>query len=68
MKNNNAVLKDELVLILERRPDENFDFLNEKQKEWDDKMSTINQNIIKLTPKLSTMTKNHNTLIDMCGN
>ena len=28
MKNNNTVLKDELVLVLERRMDENFDILN----------------------------------------
>ena len=31
MQNNNTVLKDELVLVLERRLDENFDILNEKQ-------------------------------------
>ena len=30
MKNNNTVLKDELVLVLERRQDEIFDILNEK--------------------------------------
>ena len=32
MQNNNTVLKDELVLVLERRFDENFDILNEKKK------------------------------------
>ena len=30
MHNNNTILKDELVLVLERRLDENFDILNEK--------------------------------------
>ena len=33
MKNNNTVLKDELVLVLEKRLHENFDILNEKQKD-----------------------------------
>ena len=47
MKNNNTV--DELVLVLERRLDENFDILNKKQKDWDDKMSTMTQNINTLT-------------------
>ena len=51
MKNNNTVLKDELVSILERRLDDKFDILSEKQKDLDDKMST--------------MTQNHNTLIEM---
>ena len=49
MKNNNIVLKDELVLVLERRLDENFDILNEKQKDFDDKKSTMTQNINTLT-------------------
>ena len=45
IKNNNTVLKDECVLVLERRMDEKFDILNEKQKDLDDKMSTMTQNI-----------------------
>ena len=49
MKNNNTVLKDELVLVLEIRLDENFDILNEKQIDLDDKMSTMTQNINTLT-------------------
>ena len=32
MKNNNTVLKDELVMVLERRMDENFDILNENKR------------------------------------
>ena len=32
MKNNNTLLKDKLVLVLERRMDENFDILNEKKR------------------------------------
>ena len=63
MQNNNTLLKDELVLVLERRLDEKFDILNEKQKYLDDKMSTMTQNINTLTQNLSTMTQNHNTLI-----
>ena len=31
MKNNNIVLKDEFVLVLERRMDEKFDIPNEKK-------------------------------------
>ena len=65
MKNNNTVLKDELVLVLERRMDEKFDILNEKQKDLDDKLSTMTQNINTLTQNLSTMTQNHNTLIEV---
>ena len=41
MQNNNIVLKDKLVLVLKRRLDENFDILNEKQKDLDDTMSTV---------------------------
>ena len=63
MQNNNTVLKDELVLVPERRLDEKFDILNEKQKDLDDKMSTMTQNINTLTQNMSTMTQNHNTLI-----
>ena len=55
MKNNHTVLKDELVLVLERRLDEKFDVMNEKQKDLDDKMSTMTQNINTLTQNLSTM-------------
>ena len=51
MQNNNTILKDELVLVLERR--------------LDDKMSTMTQNINTLTQNMSTMTQNHNTLIEM---
>ena len=65
MKNNNTVLKDELVRVLERRLDEKFDILNEKQKDLDDKMSTMTQNINTLTHNMSTMTQNHNTLIEV---
>ena len=65
MKNNNTELKDELVLVLERRLDEKIDILNKKQKDWDDKMSTMTQNINTLTRNLSTMTQNHNTLIEV---
>ena len=60
-----TVLKDELVLVLERRLDEKFDILNEKQKDLDDKMSTMTQNINTLTQNMSTMTQNHNTLIEV---
>ena len=65
MQNNNTLLKDELVMVLERRLDEKFDILNEKQKYLDDKMSTMTQNINTLTQSMSTMTQNHNTLIEM---
>ena len=41
MQNNNTLLKDELVLVLERRLNDKLDILNEKQKDVDDKMSTI---------------------------
>ena len=53
MKNNNTMLKKEIkgevVLVLESRLDENFDILNEKQKDLDDKLSTMTQNINTLT-------------------
>ena len=49
MQNNNTLLKDELVLVLERRLDDKLDILNEKQKDVDDKMSTVTQNINTLT-------------------
>ena len=65
MQNNNILLKDELVLVLERRLDDKLDFLNEKQKDVDEKMSTITQNINTLTQNMSTITQNHNTLIEM---
>ena len=45
MKNNNTVLKkeikEEVVMVLERRMDEKFDILNDKQKDLDEKMSTM---------------------------
>ena len=65
MQNNNTLLKNDLVLVLERRLDDKLDMLNEKQKDVDDKMSTITQNINTLTQNMSTMTQNHNTLIEM---
>ena len=49
MQNNNILLKDELVLVLERRLDDKLDILSKKQKIMDDKMSTIMQNINTLT-------------------
>ena len=68
MQNNNTLLKDELVLVLERRLNDKLDILNEKQKDLDDKMSTMMQNINTLTQNMSTMTQNHNTLIEMLQN
>ena len=45
VKNNNTVLKkeikDEVVLVLERRLDEKLDAMSEKQNYFDDKMSTM---------------------------
>ena len=43
MQNNNTLLKNDLVLVLERRLNDKLDILNEKQKDVDDKMSTITQ-------------------------
>ena len=54
MHNNNTILKDKLVLVLERRLDENFDILNEKQKDLDYKMNAMTQNINTTTHNLST--------------
>ena len=65
MQNNNTLLKNDLVLVLEKRLDNKLDILNEKQKDVDDKMSTITQNINTLTQNMSTMTQNHNTSIEM---
>ena len=65
MQNNNTILKDELVLVLERRLDDKFDILSEKQKDLDEKMSTMTQNINTLTQNMSTMMQNHNTLIEV---
>ena len=45
MQNNNTLLKHELVVVLERRLDDKIDILNKKQKDLDDKMSTMTQNI-----------------------
>ena len=36
-----------------------------KQRDLDDKMSTMTQNINNLTQNMSTMMQNHNTLIEM---
>ena len=55
MQNNNTLLKNDLVLV-ERRLDDKLDILSEKQKNMDDKMSTIMQNINALTQNMSTMT------------
>ena len=49
MQNNNTSIKNDLVLVLERRLDDKLDILNEKQKDVDDKMSTVTQNINTLT-------------------
>ena len=57
MQNNNTLLKDKLVLVLERRLDDKLDILNEKQKNVDDKMSTIMQHINTLTQNMSTITQ-----------
>ena len=65
MQNNNTLLKEELVLVLERRFDNKIDILNEKQKDLDDKMSPVTQNINTITQNMSTMAQNHNTLIEM---
>ena len=69
MKNRNATLKkeikDEVVLVLERRLDDKLDIMNEKQKEMDDKMSTMTQDINTITQNLNTMTQNHNTLMEV---
>ena len=46
-ENSNAMLKkeikDEVVLVLERRLDDKLDIMNEKQKDLDDKKSTMTQ-------------------------
>ena len=69
IKNRNLVLKkeikDEIVMVLERRLDEKLDIMNEKQEDLDDKMSTMTQDINTITQNLSTITQNHNTLMDM---
>ena len=51
MQNNNTLLKNDLVLVLERRLDDKIDILNEKPKDVDDKMCTITQNINKVNTK-----------------
>ena len=67
IKNNNTLLKkdikDEIVMVLERRLDEKLDIMNEKQKDLDDKMSTMTKDINTITQNFSTMTHNHNTLM-----
>ena len=52
MQNNNTLLKNNLVLVLERRLNDKLDILTN----MDDKMSTITQNINTLTQNMSTMT------------
>ena len=53
MQNRNVTLKkeikDEVVLVLERRLDDKLDIMNEKQKDLDEKMSIMNQNINTIT-------------------
>ena len=53
MKNNNAVLKKEIkyevVILLERKLNDRLDIMNEKQKDSDDKMSTMYQDINTIT-------------------
>ena len=61
----NKEIKDEIVMVLERRLDEKLDIMNEKQKVLDDKMSTMTQDINTITQNLSTMTQNHNTLMEV---
>ena len=61
----NKEIKDEIVMVLERRLDEKLDIMNEKQKDFDDKMSTMTQDINAITQNLSTMTHNHNTLMEV---
>ena len=67
--NNNTVLKkeikDEIVMVLERRLDEKLHTMNKKQKDLDDKMSTMTQDINTITQNLSTMMQNHNTLMEV---
>ena len=58
-------IKDEIVMVLERRLYEKLDIMNEKHKELDDKMSTMTQDINTITQKLTTMTQNHNTLMEV---
>ena len=65
MQNNNTLLKDELVVVLERRLDDKLDILNEKKRDLDEKMSTVTQNINTITQNMPTMTQNHNTLFEM---
>ena len=65
MKNNNTLLKNNLVLVLERRLDDKLDILNEKQKDLNDEMSTVTQNINTIIQNMSTMAQNHNTLFEM---
>ena len=55
MQNNNILLKDELVLVLERRLDDKLDILNEKQKDLDEKMSIVTKNINTITQNMSTI-------------
>ena len=57
MQNKKRILKDELVLVLERRLDENCYILNEKQKDLDGKMSTMTQDINTITWNLSIITQ-----------
>ena len=60
MKNSNATIKkeikEEVVLVLERRLDDKLDIMNEKQKELNDKMSAMTKNI-----STSTKLEHHDT-------
>ena len=53
IKNSNTMLKkeikDEIVMVLERRLNEKLDITNEKQKDLDEKMSTMTQDINSIT-------------------
>ena len=65
MPNNNTLVKNDLVLVLQRRLDDKLEILNEKQKDMDDKMSTMTQDKNTITQNLSSMTQNHNTLMEV---
>ena len=58
-KNNKALkkeIKDEVVLVLEIKIDDKLDIMNKKQKELDDKISAMRQNISTMAQNLSIMT------------
>ena len=69
MKNNNAMLikeiKDEFVLVIERRLDDKLDIMNKKQKELDDKMSVLIHKISTMAQNLSVITHNQDTIMEV---